>query len=233
MTFWAVVGLCGALSFASGSVPFGLILGKHKGIDIRNIGSGNIGAMNIARALGGRWFWVVFALDLMKGLASTLTCGWLLSQPWTGATVSPAMRDVCWLAAGLFAVLGHNYSPFVGFKGGKGVSTSLGVSLGIYPDLAIPALCCFFVWALGISSTRISSVGSLLGGVMFPLFYVAFAKWSGRSAGVSVPFFVFTLIIAGLIVIRHRANIARIFSGTEPRIAPRDRGGSPSSTIDS
>lgn len=222
--YWIAAVLSGLVSFGSGSVPVGLLLGKLKGVDVRKVGSGNIGAMNVARALGPRWFVVVFVLDLLKGLAPTVAAGWALSQPWGEATVNSTVRDTCWLAAGLCAVFGHNYSPFVGFKGGKGVSTSLGVALGIYPDLTLPAACCFFVWVLGISITRMSSVGSILGGVLFPVLYVAFASLE-TTDGISVPLLAFTLLTAALIVLRHRANIARIVAGTEPRIGGRSLSG--------
>jgi acyl phosphate:glycerol-3-phosphate acyltransferase len=218
VTLWAVVALGAVASFAAGSIPVGLWIGKLKGVDVRTVGSGNIGAMNVARALGSRWFVVVFGLDLLKGLAPTVAVGVLLSQPWAEVEMTETVRDLCWLGVGICAVFGHNYSPFVGFKGGKGVSTSLGVALGIYPDLTIPAACCFVVWVLGISITRMSSVGSLLGGVMFPILYVALAGRFDGSRGVSGPLLAFTLVTAGLIVARHRANIARILSGTEPRV---------------
>jgi glycerol-3-phosphate acyltransferase PlsY len=217
VTFWVAVALGGFVSFGSGSVPVGLLVGKFKGVDVRKVGSGNIGAMNVARALGSRWFIVVFALDLLKGLAPTVAAGWALSQPLGDTEVTSAIRDSCRLAVGLCAVFGHNYSPFAGFNGGKGVSTSLGVALGIYPDLTLPAVCCFLVWVLGISITRMSSVGSLLGGVLFPVLYVAFASGK-RADGISAPLLSFTLLTGALIVLRHRANIARIFAGTEPRV---------------
>ncbi len=218
MGVYAVIAACAVGSFLSGSVPVGLLVGKLKGVDVRKVGSGNIGAMNVARALGSRWFVVVFGLDLVKGLVPTLGMGMLLSQGWAMTEMTEAVRDVCWLGVGICAVFGHNYSPFVGFAGGKGVSTSLGVALGIYPDLTIPAGCCFLVWVLGISITRMSSVGSILGGVMFPVLYVALAGRLDGTREVRGVLLVFTLVTAGLIVVRHRANIARIASGTEPRI---------------
>src|SRR5438270_689765 len=115
------------LAYLVGSIPFGLLVGLAKGIDVRKSGSGNIGATNVARLLGGRFFALVFTLDLLKGLLPVLAACYLL-KPWLQA---PAFDDyVLWLVIGFAAIAGHMFSVFLKFKGGKGVATSTGVILG-------------------------------------------------------------------------------------------------------
>ena len=216
MNFWALLAICVAGSFLLGSIPFGLLVGRLHGIDVRTIGSGNVGAMNVGRILGGKWFLLVFLLDLIKGLVPTLVGGWLLVS--NSATFSPVSLMVARLLVGIAAVFGHNYSPFLKFRGGKGVSTSLGVALGVYPDLTIPAILAFGVWAGGFAVTRMSSVGSMLGGLSFPVFYVAILMSRGGNPVDHWPFVAFSVLVAVLVVVRHKANIARIFAGTEPQV---------------
>ena len=218
--------LTAALSLGTylvGGVPFGLLLGKLKGIDVRKEGSGNIGAANVGRLLGARWGLSVFLLDLLKGLIPATIVGRVLMAGHGAGGTLAAVPLLCWLFAAACAVLGHNHSPFLRFRGGKGVSTSLGVALGIYPDLTYPALLALVVWAVAVGLTRMTSVGSLLAAVMFPVFYLLL---SFRTPGVAAqrwPFLLFCLLVGALVVIRHRANISRILSGTEARLG-RPRG---------
>ncbi len=216
MSFWVELASCILGSFLLGSIPFGLLVGWFHGIDVRTIGSGNVGAMNVGRILGRQWFIVVFVLDLLKGLIPTLVGGWTLT-PHVGE-ISLATVMIGRLVVGLASILGHNYSPFLHFRGGKGVSTSLGVALGVYPDLTIPAVFAFLVWAVGFGTTRMSSVGSILGGICFPLFYLGFLAYRGGRVADHWPFMAFSVLVALLVVIRHKANIARILAGTETRV---------------
>jgi glycerol-3-phosphate acyltransferase PlsY len=216
MNFWVLLAICVAGSFLLGAIPFGLLVGRLHGIDVRTIGSGNVGAMNVGRILGKKWFLLVFTLDLLKGLVPTLFGGWLLL---TNATaISPVLLMIARLLVGMAAVLGHNYSPFLNFRGGKGVSTSLGVALGVYPDLTLPAILAFGVWACGFGLTRMSSVGSILGGLFFPILYVVILLFRGGNPVEHWPFVAFSVLVAVLVVVRHKANIARILAGTEPRV---------------
>ena len=209
---------CCAGSYLFGSVPCSLLLGKLKGIDIRKIGSGNVGAMNLGRILGRPWFFAAFVLDMLKGLVPTLVAGWVLAGGPTVSGPSESIRSLCWLLAGLCAVLGHNYSLFLGFRGGKGVSTSLGVALGVYPALTLPAIFSFVVWALCLALTRMSSVGSISGAILFPVFCIVSAWRQGGAMMDRWPFLLFAFVVAGLVVGRHRANIARILTGTETKV---------------
>ena len=203
--------VCCAGSYLFGSVPCSLLLGKLKGLDIRNIGSGNVGAMNLGRIAGRPWFFAAFILDMLKGLVPTLFAGRLLVGP-------EPTRSLCWLVAGLCAVLGHNYPVFLGFRGGKGVSTSLGVALGVYPMLTLPALLSFVVWVIGLALTRMSSVGSICGAILFPVFYVLLVWKLGAALMDRWPFLAFAFTVAALVLVRHRANMARIVAGTETRV---------------
>ena len=115
-------------------------------------------------------------------------------------------------------MLGHNYPVFLGFRGGKGVSTSLGVALGVYPALTLPAILSFVVWVLCLALTRMSSVGSICGAILFPVFCVLLAWRQGGAMMDRWPFLLFAFVVAGLVVGRHRANIARILAGTETRV---------------
>lgn len=210
---WITVALCGLGSYLLGAVPFALLLGRLNGIDVRKIGSGNVGAMNLGRVLGRKWFFAVFGLDMIKGLVPSLIAGWAISTEG-----SPVTRDLCRLVVGLLAVVGHNYPIYIGFKGGKGVSTSLGVALGVYPEFTFPGLICFFVWAGGLGLTRMSSVGSMAGAVAFPLLFVVWSRWRGEVLADRWPFLAFSMGIAVMVLWRHRANLARIASGTETRV---------------
>ena len=115
-------------------------------------------------------------------------------------------------------MLGHNYPVFLNFRGGKGVATSFGVALGVYPDLTLPALIGLGCWLAIVGVTRLSSLGSLVGAIQFPLSYYLF---TGRETGAMQdrwPMLAFTMLVAFLVVIRHRANIGRLISGTEARL---------------
>lgn len=220
MNFWIVLAICMLGSFLLGAIPFGLLVGRLHGIDVRTIGSGNVGAMNVGRILGRKWFFVVFILDLLKGLLPTLVGGWALSS-YQGGISLPAIM-IGRLLVGFASILGHNYSPFLKFRGGKGVSTSLGVALGVYPDLTLPAILAFGVWVAGFGVTRMSSVGSILGGIAFPVFYLSILSYRGGRVMDHWPFAAFSVLVAVLVVVRHKANIARILAGTETRVV---RGG--------
>ena len=183
--------------YLTGSLPFGYWLVKAlKGIDVRTIGSGNIGTTNVARAAGSKAAATVFALDVMKGLLPPLTGAALgFSTPWQ-------------TAAGLMAIVGHNYSIWLGFKGGKGIATSLGTLIGIAPRVILPETVLF---AVALTSLRFVSLGSILVALALPIlisiFYHGdhFRFYFGMAAGV-------------LALYKHRTNFLRLMNGTEPRV---------------
>ena len=181
------------VGFLLGSIPWGLWIARARGVDLRGVGSGNIGATNAIRALGRKWGGLVFLLDTAKGAAAALLSTHVPTQ----------------LAAGAAAILGHVFSPWARFKGGRGVATSLGVFLAILP---IPALLAFGVWILVFLVSRRVSVGSLAAAIAYP-FLVA---WKGPHDSYRTAYIIAGALVALLVVIRHLPNIRRIISGTEP-----------------
>src|SRR5690349_17429388 len=155
------------LAYVIGSVPFGLIVGMARGIDPRKAGSGNIGATNLGRLQGGRFFALVFTLDLLKGLFPTAIAASLLH----GQALT-TRHFLIWLLVGFAAILGHMFSLFLGFKGGKGVATSCGVLLGLWPYYTIPGLIGALIWIVSFKTWRYVSLASILGAGLFPVAYV-------------------------------------------------------------
>lgn len=204
-------------SYLLGGIPFGFIAGRLRGIDLRQAGSGNIGATNVARVLGRRWGMGVFVLDSLKGFISALGAGRIFAAGAAQGSHDSALT-VVWLFAAFCAVLGHNFSPFLGFRGGKGVSTSFGAALGIFPHLTIPAVVALVVWGIFALLTRMSSVASIGASVALPVSYLVLALNRDGAVVRRWPFVTFTLLLAAFAVIRHRANLSRILAGTEARI---------------
>lgn len=189
-------------SYLAGSIPFGLIIGKiTKGIDIRDFGSGNIGATNVLRTLGLGPAIAVFFFDTAKGWFAVYLCGKLgLSPVWI-------------MAGGLASVLGHTFSPFLRFRGGKGVATSLGVIVGFNPIIAAIA---FVIWLLLVAAFRIISVASIIATVIVPLLMIF---W--KAMRVPFPYQITAVIAATAIIVKHIPNMKRLLNGTEPRVGQR------------
>jgi glycerol-3-phosphate acyltransferase PlsY len=204
-------------SYLLGSVPFGLIVGRAKGIDPRKVGSGNIGATNLGRLLGKKFFFLVFALDMLKGMLPVIAAGILLHD----RSDSPR-KFVLWLLVAFATIAGHMFSVFLGFKGGKGVATSCGVLLGLWPYYTLPGVAALAVFILTFKTTRYVSLGSILAAGSFPLAYVAMGLAMGWPVfGAQLALLVFALLIASMIVFKHRSNIARLRAGTESKFAKR------------
>jgi len=194
------------------------------------VGSRNIGATNAYRVLGARWGILVFLLDTAKGfLAASIpsllaALQWALvfpqiaPDPHAVAASNEALRMVftASLAAGVAAILGHTFSPWLRFRGGRGVATSLGVFLAIIP---VPTLLAFAVWVLLMILTRRVSVGSIGAALAYPfLVFFLLARDPHRDL-----LTVITALVSILVIVRHKANIQRLLAGTEP---PLRRGGS-------
>ena len=186
------------LSFFVGAIPWGYLAGKAaRGIDLRNIGSGGTGATNVLRTLGARASVAVAILDILKGLLPVLfarTVGF----------------DVRWTAAVAVAtVIGHCWSPFIGFKGGKGVASGAGAAVGLFPQvlLVLPVMA-LIVWA-----TRFVSLGSLVAAWLAALLAIVFALTSQLDWPATLAIVVISAIITG----RHEGNIRRLLAGTERR----------------
>lgn len=200
-------GFCIAvIAYFFGGIPFGYIIGKFNGLDIRRHGSKNIGATNVRRVLGKDWGLVCFFFDFMKGYLTVTVIGGGLGARWAAGTEWGEIFAV------LGAVLGHVYPFLLHFKGGKGVATSLGAVMGVG---FFPVLCGGMVWYLVFLRTRIVSVASMAAGFALPL--TAFIMYLLHWGRVTVPSMTLMLALAVLIVFRHKENIARLRQGKELR----------------
>ena len=206
-------------AYVIGATPFGVLLAGMRRVDLRKVGSGNVGATNVARALGRKWGYLCFFLDVGKGLAPVLAAGAVLR----GAPGFPTpLHQASWLAVGAGAILGHVFSFYLKFRGGKGVATALGVVLGVYPYFTWAGLAAFALWALVTLTSRYISLASITAAVAFvPLF--AAINWLvlAQSPADLWPLGVFAAAMAALIIIRHRTNIRRLLAGTESKIGRR------------
>lgn len=202
-------------AYLAGSIPFGLLVGWAKGIDPRKAGSGNIGATNLGRLLGGRYFALVFILDMLKGLLPMVAGGFFLHWRAAGAEAY-----ALWMGVGFAAILGHLFSVFLRFKGGKGVATSAGVILGLWPYYTLPGLVGAALFLVLFRLTRYVSVASMGAACAFPILYLLFGELLGWPVlAAQWPLLAFAVLVAGLIVWKHRKNIARLRNGTEHRFA--------------
>ncbi len=206
-------------AYLLGAVPFGLLIGLARGVDVRTQGSRNIGATNVGRMLGRKWGFLCLALDILKGFAPTLTV--TLALP--GAAADPT-RQVLVLATAVAAVLGHVFPVYLGFRGGKGVATTIGVALGIWPHYTIAMLVALAGYGVARYTTGTVSVGSLVLAVLFPAAVVVELSWSGAGVTAHGPLVGVAVLLGVVIIARHRENIARLLRGAEHR-APGGQGG--------
>ena len=200
-----VVGLCVGLGYVCGSLPWGLWLGLWlRGVDVRTIGSGNLGATNVYRSLGPGIGVATLVLDIAKGALPV----WLV--PGAGfAAGFPGGPAWCAVAVAVAAVAGHVWTFLAGFRGGKGVATTVGVLLALSP----PAFGVFVgVFLATLLLTRFVSLGSILGSLAF-----VGALWRFAPDGVHSPAFALGAVLALVVIARHKDNIARLLQGTERR----------------
>lgn len=189
-------------AYLIGSIPVGVLYARAHGIDILKFGSGNPGATNVGRALGRKGFAVVFLLDVLKGALPAGVAQALLQEAINGM---PA--QLWWFATGFVAVMGHCFSPFLKFKGGKGIATSLGAGVGSAPLVALPA---FGLFLIVFAATKYVSLSSILA-VTAAVILAATVPGQAREI---VPIFG---LLAAFIIYRHRSNIKRLLNGTEPK----------------
>jgi len=185
-------------SYLLGSVPSGFIIGALSGVDVRNAGSGNIGATNVARLLGKRRGLLTLVADVAKGFVPVLLAEKL------------GMSDVGIALVAMAAFLGHLYPLFLRFQGGKGVATAFGALLGVAPPATLVLL---VVFGIAVLFCRIVSLGSIAAALAAP-----FALWALDYSAVLV---LMSAFLGGMIVLRHRENIKRLLDGTEPRFGSR------------
>ena len=197
--------LIAAGSYLLGSIPAGYIAGRLCGIDIRTQGSGNIGATNALRVLGKPWGYAVFLFDFLKGLIPVL-----LADCWSSqiGTIHPA--SALGALAALCLLLGHSFPVWLGFRGGKGIASSAGVMVGLFP---IAFLVSLGVWLLVLSISRIVSLASIAAAVALPMTVtILFMRHQSDWLALMV-----SILMCLLAVWRHRSIIARLRAGTEPR----------------
>ena len=187
-------------AFLLGSIPTGYLVARAKGVDIRQHGSGNIGATNVFRTLGKPLGVFVFMVDALKGFAVV----WLAGR-FGGAS------DWAGIIAAVAVIAGHNYTPWLGFKGGKGIATSAGVLLALMPWAV---LCIAIVWFVVFKVSRYVSLASISAAAALPL--AVAALWSAGCGG-NGPLLGFSVLISALAIWRHRTNIQRLRAGTESR----------------
>jgi len=196
------------IGYLLGSIPFGFLVAKCRGIDIRQHGSGNIGATNVFRTLGRKWGVLVFVLDALKGVVAVQLAMSVFPYYFaaTGAGVSFSNIQLG-ILAGLGCFLGHCFPVWLGFKGGKGVATGAGILIGMMPMAAAIGL---VIWAISFKITRYVSLASVIAAVSLPVIVWLLERQ------VSAIFW-FSIVISLLAIWRHRSNIQRLLAGTESR----------------
>ncbi len=197
------------LSYLIGGVPTAYLAGKLRGMDVRQHGSGNVGATNALRVLGWHWGLPVMALDILKGFAVTR---------WLPVLLPTTPTDAVFLAltAGVAVVLGHVFTPYLGFRGGKGVATGAGVLLALAPVAAVGSVFVFFVVTFG---ARIVSLGSLAAAAALPLSMWLIGRYTSVHVHPAVQWF--GVAITLFVFWTHRSNIHRLLAGTENRFGRR------------
>ncbi len=209
-----VVSCCALASYLLGAVPFGWLIAKAAGgIDIRQHGSGNIGATNVGRVVGKSYGVIVFLLDGAKGFAPAFLSVNLSLRSALGEAgcLSPYLPLIC----GAAAIAGHMWPVYLRFKGGKGVATALGVFLAL---ALVPALIAFGVWFLVLGLTRYVSVASLAAAIALPVSFVLL-----KNVGLAADLWTaaFCGLAAIVVILKHRDNLGRLLKGTEPRVGRR------------
>jgi acyl phosphate:glycerol-3-phosphate acyltransferase len=194
-------------SYLLGSIPFGYLAGRLVGIDIRQAGSGNVGATNVVRVVGKGYGYPVFALDVLKGFGAVKIS--MLMAP--GRPPEWNSPEIFGILAAMSSVLGHLYPPWLTFKGGKGVATSAGALLALTP---VATLIGVAIWIIVFWLTRYVSLASIIAAVLLPIVILVF---SSQDQNKGKPLFYSSACVAAIVVWRHRSNLSRLMRGTEPR----------------
>ena len=194
-------------SYLLGSIPFGYVAGKIRGIDIRKIGSGNIGATNVVRVLGKRYGYSVFVLDFLKGFGAVK----ISMSIATDAGPEWASPEIFGIFAAIASVIGHSFPVWLKFRGGKGVATSAGALFGLIP---LAALIGIVIWVLVFWFTRYVSVASVVAAATLPLVILIMTRLNQIHGNA---LFYSSLGLAAVVMWRHRSNFSRLMHGSEPR----------------
>ncbi|MBI5380357.1 MAG: glycerol-3-phosphate 1-O-acyltransferase PlsY [Opitutae bacterium] len=205
-TPFLIAGLAG---YFLGALPFGYLIARARGVNIFEVGSKNPGATNVLRVLGKGPGYLAFALDASKGAVATGWIGWCLA---CGGSCAYAQENLVYLQiTGLVAALvGHSFSCFTRFKGGKGVATGAG---GFLVLMSLPTLIAIAVWVIAFYASRYVSLASILAALALPI--------AGFALGQPAVVTVIAAVVGGFVVFRHRANIVRLLNGTENKFAKK------------
>jgi glycerol-3-phosphate acyltransferase PlsY len=214
---WIISVLC---AFIAGSIPFGVLIARLKGINIQEHGSKNIGATNVGRVLGKKLGIVCFVLDVLKGSIPVLVVGCI-----TG-TFGKQLDDIgttemlLWIIVALAALLGHMYPPWLSWKGGKGVATTFGGMVAMWSLLTVPVLLAMLAWIVSLVLWRLVSLASVVAAASLPIMTLGWVYWRTGSVSIeqSWPMIAVTSMIAALVLWKHRSNIQRIANGQEPKL---------------
>ncbi|MBV9492125.1 MAG: glycerol-3-phosphate 1-O-acyltransferase PlsY [Verrucomicrobia bacterium] len=193
------------LTYLLGSVPSGYLVARSHGVDIRRHGSGNIGATNVLRVMGKKWGYFVFACDVLKGFLAVKLAAYLAALGHVDTVLGSILGAVA-------CILGHNYTVWLKFKGGKGVATSAGVLLGLFPPFVILSI--LAVWLVIFFAGRYVSLASICAAACLPAAVFLLVTRSGPDFWA---LFWFSVLIGVLAVWRHRSNLVRLMNGTESR----------------
>ena len=198
-----VFAACGAASYLLGAVPFGYIIARTRGVDIRRVGSHNIGATNVLRCVGKKWGILAFVCDMLKGFIPAFVLPLLVRNICPDNSVQGLN-----VACGFLAVIGHNWPVYLHFKGGKGVATSAGALLGIAPA----AMCIGLIsWIIVLAATRYVSVASMTAAVILSISAWFLYPEPGKLVPIALT------VLALLAILRHKGNIERLIKGKENR----------------
>lgn len=204
-------------AYLLGAVPFGFLIARAHGQDLRKIGSGNIGATNTGRILGKKWGIICLLLDSLKGLVPMLIAKAIIGD-------QPTVTQLwLWLAVGSATVVGHIFPVYLNFKGGKGVATSLGMVLGLFPYYTAAGIIAFLVWGAAVWIWRFISLASIIAALIFPVVLIieviCIKSWQFSTLW---PLIIIALTMPILVVVRHAENIKRLLEGSETQVMKKN-----------
>lgn len=188
-------------AYVAGAIPFGILIGKFRGVDVRTVGSKNIGATNVYRTVGKKWGLLAFACDFLKGFVPVM-----LAKSLSGDQYIP-------LAVGLMAVVGHMFTCFMKFKGGKGVATGFGMLAALIPLLVLTA---FGLWFVTVLLSHYISLGSCLAAAFLAV--AVWFPWLGCPGTGNIPLAIVVTAVSLIAIYKHKSNIRRLIDGCENRI---------------
>jgi len=205
------------LAYLAGSIPFGVIIARLKGVNIREHGSKNIGATNVGRVLGKNFGVLCFFLDVLKGAIPVYVIGILTSSFGQPIELISTNAMLLWISVALASLLGHMYSPWLKFGGGKGIATTFGGMVAMWPLLTIPVLLAFLAWIITLKATKMISLASLVASLVLFIDAVVTVLFDSTIKH-AWPLLAVTGVIIVMVFWKHRSNILRIIHGKEPKV---------------